>query len=101
MELGTLVAEALFASAKGTEIFSGLGRDVVIEVEVDTASLVCDEVRNDSARVKAAGSEDLVQLHKVGHQCCLTFDFRGWFRVGTKDGSLPGDIEEDFDGHVC
>ena len=42
MEFRAAVAKALFASAKGTEIFSGLGRDIVIEVEVNAATLVCD-----------------------------------------------------------
>lgn len=31
----------------------------------------------------------------------LTFEFLGWARVGIQDRSLPGDIEEDFDRHVC
>ena len=44
MELGAAVAKALLASAKGTEVLSGLGRDIVIKVEVDTAGLVCDEI---------------------------------------------------------
>ena len=42
MEFGTAVAKALLASAKGTEVFSGLGGDIVVEVEVDPAGLVCD-----------------------------------------------------------
>ena len=42
MELGTGVAKALFASAKGTEVFSGLGGDIVVEVEIDPAILSCD-----------------------------------------------------------
>lgn len=46
MELGAVVAKALLASAKGTEILSGLGGDIVVEVEIDAASLVCDEVSN-------------------------------------------------------
>lgn len=44
MELGAAVAKALLTSAKGTEILSGLGRDIVIKVEVDTTVLVCDEI---------------------------------------------------------
>lgn len=44
MELGAFVAKALLASAKGTEVLSGLGRDIVIKVEVDTAGLFCDEI---------------------------------------------------------
>ena len=42
MELRTSVAKALLASAKGTEVFSGLGSDIVVEVEIDPAGLVCD-----------------------------------------------------------
>lgn len=40
MELGSAVAKALLTSAKGTEILSGLGNDVIVEGEVDTAGLV-------------------------------------------------------------
>ena len=40
-------------------------------------------------------------MAKVGQQWCLTFDLISRTRVGIKDRSLPGDIEEDFDGHVC
>lgn len=46
MELGASIAKALLASAKSTEVFSGLGRDLVVKVEIDTASLVCDEIRD-------------------------------------------------------
>ena len=42
MELGAAVAKALLASAKGTEVFGRLGRDIVVEIEVDAAGLVCD-----------------------------------------------------------
>lgn len=69
MELGAAVAKAFLASAKGTEVLSGLRRDIVVEIEVDAAGLV--------------------------------FEFLGWARVGIQDRSLPGDIEEDFDRHVC
>lgn len=48
MELGSAVAKALLTSAKGTEILSGLGNDVVVEVEVDTAGLVYDEISHGS-----------------------------------------------------
>ena len=50
MELGAIVAKALLTSAKGTEILSGLRGDIVVEVEVDAASLVCDEVSDESLR---------------------------------------------------
>lgn len=36
-----LVAKALLAGAKGTEVFSGLGDDVIEEVENDAAFLLC------------------------------------------------------------
>lgn len=42
MELGSGVAKALLTSAKGTEVRSGLGSDIVVEVEVDAASLFYD-----------------------------------------------------------
>jgi hypothetical protein len=41
MELAALVAEALLASAEGTEVLGGLGDDVVVDVEVDAAILSC------------------------------------------------------------
>jgi hypothetical protein len=41
MELAALVAEALLAGAEGTEVLSGLGDDVVVDVEVDAAVLCC------------------------------------------------------------
>ena len=39
MELGTGVAEALFACCKGAEVASGLRDDIVIELENDAAPL--------------------------------------------------------------
>lgn len=52
MEFGAAVAEALLPSAKGTEVLSGLGRNIIVEIEVDTAGLVCSEVSHgcDGAR---------------------------------------------------
>lgn len=35
------VAEALLAGAESAEVLSGLGDDVVVEVEVDAAGLLC------------------------------------------------------------
>ena len=35
------VAEALLAGAESAEVFGGLGDDVVVEVELDAASLGC------------------------------------------------------------
>lgn len=52
MELGAFVAKAFFASAKGTEVLSGLGCDVVVKFEVDTTGLVCDEVSYGSDAVR-------------------------------------------------
>lgn len=52
MEFGAAVAKALLASAKGTEVLSGLGRDIVVQIEVDTTGLVCDEVSQDSEAVR-------------------------------------------------
>ena len=37
MELGASVAEALLASAQGTEVLGGLGDDIIEELEVDAA----------------------------------------------------------------
>lgn len=78
MELGATVAKALLASAKGTEVLRGLGGDIVVEVEIDTASLICDGVRHRSDAVMPAGLKDLIQWQKAGQQCCLTFDFLRW-----------------------
>lgn len=41
VELGALVAEAFLASAEGTKVLSGLGDDVIVEGEIDSAGLVC------------------------------------------------------------
>lgn len=41
MEGRALVAEALLASAEGTEVGGGLGDDVVEELEGDAAILLC------------------------------------------------------------
>ena len=46
MELGARVTKTLLASAKGAEVLSGLGGGIVVEVEIDTAGLVCDEIRH-------------------------------------------------------
>ena len=46
MELGARVTKTLLASAKGAEILSGLGGGIFIKVEIDTAGLVCDEIRH-------------------------------------------------------
>lgn len=39
MELAALVSEALLASAKSSEVFGGLGDNVVVESKVDGAFL--------------------------------------------------------------
>ena len=41
VELGPGVAKAFLAGAKGTEVLGCFGDDVVVEVEVDPAGLVC------------------------------------------------------------
>jgi hypothetical protein len=38
VEAGTLVAESLLTSAESTEVLSGLGDDVVEQLELDGAS---------------------------------------------------------------
>jgi hypothetical protein len=42
VELGARVAEALLARAEGTEVLDGLGDDIVEELKVDAAGLLCD-----------------------------------------------------------
>ena len=66
MEFGAAVAKALLASAKSTEIFGRLGCDVVIEVEVDPATLVCDDISRGSDAVRHLGLEDSLQWQRVG-----------------------------------
>lgn len=59
METGAGVAEALFASAKSTEILSGLGNDVVVKVEFDSTSLFCDDVSRGSDTVRCVRMEGI------------------------------------------
>ena len=66
MELGPVVAKALFASAKGTEVFSGLGGDIIVKIEIDTASLVCHEINHGSEAVRAAALKDFHALASSG-----------------------------------
>ena len=44
MEFGALVAKAFLTGAKSTEVFTGLGDDIVVEGEVNAAILFCEEV---------------------------------------------------------
>lgn len=44
VERGALVAEALLASAESTEVLSGLGDDVIKQVEGDATGLGCTDV---------------------------------------------------------
>ena len=46
MKLGARVTKTLLASAKGAEVLSGLGGGIFVEVEIDTAGLVWDEIRH-------------------------------------------------------
>ena len=90
VELGAGIAKALLAGAKGTEVLSGLGDNVVVKVEVDTTGC-CYEVSYGSDTVRPAKVS--TQWQKVGQQWSLTF-------VAGKDWFLALDIEEDFDSHV-
>ena len=92
MELGAGVAKALVAGAKGTEVLSGLGGNVVVKVEVDTTGC-CDEISYGSDTVRPAGSKVSTKWQKVGQQWSLTF-------VAGENWFLALDIEEDFDSHV-
>ena len=79
MELGSAVTKALLTSAKGTEILSGLGNNIIEEFEVDTASLVYDEISHGSNAVSVVALKDSVQWQKAGkQQCYLTFFILGW-----------------------
>ena len=59
MEFGAFVAIALLTSAKSTEIFTGLGDDIVVEVEVDAAVLICEDV-----------SEEIYNGVAINGVCC-------------------------------
>jgi hypothetical protein len=54
VELGARVAEALLARAEGAEVLDRLGDDVVVELKVNAASLLCDGGQRLSAGVAAA-----------------------------------------------
>jgi hypothetical protein len=41
VELGARVAESLLTSAESSEVLRGLGNNIVEELEVDAASLLC------------------------------------------------------------
>ena len=41
MELRAFITEALSAGTELNEVFSGLGHDIIIQNEVDPASLIC------------------------------------------------------------
>jgi hypothetical protein len=41
VELGALISKALLAGAESAEVLSRLGDDIVEEVEVDAAGLLC------------------------------------------------------------
>jgi len=49
VEGGTGVAEAFLAGAEGAEVLGGLGNDVVIQLEIDAAGLLCGRGRALSA----------------------------------------------------
>ena len=48
MKLGTGIAKSFLASTKSTEILCGLGDDVVVEGEFNTAGLVYNEISKSS-----------------------------------------------------
>lgn len=52
MELATLVAKALLASAESTEVLGSLWNYIVVEVEVDTTPLGCDECVSDVSKMR-------------------------------------------------
>jgi len=44
VKLGTGVSKALLTSTKSTEVLGGLGDNIVIEIKVDAAALLCPAV---------------------------------------------------------
>jgi len=74
VELATLVAKALLASAKSTEVLGSLWDYIIVEVEVDSSSL--------GRRDAAAGT------------LCIGSGF-------VKSSVGVFDVEPGFDGHVC
>src|ERR1700733_2450781 len=55
VEFGALVSKALLASAESTEILSGLGDDVVEELEVDATVLCCRAGKRQQLLVRIGG----------------------------------------------
>lgn len=117
VELGVLVAEALLASAKGTEVLGCLGDDIVEELEVDAAVLLCRDgtlaiaQRGESATrysfaTAAATAPEAEQSSAARHGGAgqLTLDGADVGDVAALvDGDLgtgPVDIEVGLDNHV-
>jgi hypothetical protein len=57
VELAASIPEALLAGAEGTEVLGRLWDDIVVDVEVDTAALLCG-VRVSLAVVNGKGSDE-------------------------------------------
>ena len=103
MELGAGVSKALLAGAEGTEVLTGLGDDIVVEEEVDTAGLLCEDVSDDSRYKRPSivmRSMRLSCLRRWGNGY-LTFDLLGDTSVGIQDWPLPCNIEVGLNRHSC
>ena len=66
VKLGTLIAKAFLAGAEGTEVLSGLGNDVIIESEIDSASLGCNIVSVSLHSLEAQIKQRLARSVKGG-----------------------------------
>ena len=105
MEFGALVAKALLTGAESTEVVTGPGDHIIVEVEVDAALLICEDV---SEEIPNGGGNQWCVLQsrgirmwvKVG-QLNLTFDLLGDFAALVYDRSLPGDVEVGLYCHCC
>ena len=62
MKLAALVAEALLTSAEGAEVFGGLGSYIVVEIEIDSGAVSCEELA--CALGGPGGDENVGRVHK-------------------------------------
>lgn len=116
VELGAGVAEALLAGAESTEVLSGLGDDLIVELEVDATGLLYrkqalaiawpvdgHEARGRWRRARN-GRRRAKGPWRGNGKGKLTLDGAGGgdiaVAVDLDLGTLPGNVEESLDAHV-
>lgn len=110
VELGASIAVALLAGAESAEVLSGLGDDVVKELEVDAAGLVCRQRGVSNCIVRRRGDESMppwglsVWRRGAWLELRLTLDLASLgdvaLVVDLDIGAGPGEIEVSLDNHV-